>query len=144
MDRRIVLTVGSFDVLHAGHVNFLRQCRAIADKDGKVVVSLNTDEFIESYKGVKPVFSYEERKTLLEQLEYVDEVIPNIGGADSKPAILQVKPNFIVIGSDWASKDYYAQMQFTQEWLDEQGIVLIYVPYTTIISTSEIRRRLTK
>lgn len=144
MDRRIVLTVGSFDVLHAGHVNFLRQCRAIADKDGKVVVSLNTDEFIESYKGVKPVFSYEERKTLLEQLEYVDEVIPNIGGADSKPAILQVKPNFIVIGSDWASKDYYVQMQFTQEWLDEQGIVLIYVPYTTIISTSEIRRRLTK
>jgi glycerol-3-phosphate cytidylyltransferase len=139
---RILYTGGTMDVLHAGHVNFLRQCKAIAGKEGRVVVSLNTDEFIESYKGVKPVFNYEERKTLLEQLEYVDGVIPNIGGADSKPAILQVKPNFIVIGSDWASKDYYAQMQFTQKWLDDQGIVLIYVPYTSLISTSLIKERI--
>ena len=144
MDRRIVYCGGTFDVLHFGHVNFLRQCRAIAGKDGRVVVSLNTDEFIHSYKNTNPVFTYEERKKLLEQSEYVDEVISNVGGADSKPAILQVKPNFIVIGSDWASKDYYVQMQFTQEWLDKQGIVLIYVPYTTIISTSDIKRRLVK
>ena len=144
MDRRIAYTGGSFEILHFGHINFLRQCKAIVGKKGKVVVSLNTDEFIESYKGVKPTFNYTERKTLLEQSEYVDEVIPNVGGADSKPAILQVKPNFLVIGSDWTSKDYYAQMQFTQEWLDKQGIVLIYVPYTTIISTSEIKRRLVK
>jgi len=142
MGRRIVYTGGSFEILHAGHINFLRQCKAIAGKDGKVIVSLNTDEFIESYKGIGSVFTYDERKKLLEQSEYVDEVIPNVGGADSKPTILSVKPNFIVIGSDWASKDYYKQMDFTQEWLDEQGIVLIYVPYTLIISTSEIKRRL--
>lgn len=129
------------DVLHGGHVNFLRQCKEIAGK-GKVVVSLNTDEFIKSYKGHNPVFSYEERKKLLEQLEYVDEVIPNVGGSDSKIAILKVKPKFIVVGSDWASKDYYSQMEFTQEWLDKQGIILIYVPYTLLISTSEIKRRL--
>jgi glycerol-3-phosphate cytidylyltransferase len=139
--QRIAYTGGSFEVLHFGHINFLRQCRRIAG-DGLVVVSLNTDEFIESYKGIKPVFNYEERKKLLEKCEYVDKVIPNIGGADSKPAILQVKPDFIVIGSDWASKDYYKQMNFTQDWLDEQKIVLIYVPYTIIISTSEIKRRL--
>lgn len=144
MDRRIAYTGGTFDVLHAGHVNFLRQCKTIVGKEGRVVVALNTDEFIESYKGVRPVFTYEERKKLLEKLEYVDEVIPNVGGADSKPSILQVKPDFIIIGSDWASKDYYSQMQFTQDWLDERGVVLIYVPYTTIISTSEIKRRLAK
>ena len=142
MDRRIVYTGGSFEILHAGHINFLRQCKAIAGKKGKVIVSLNTDEFITSYKGLPPVFSYDERKALLEQSEYVDEVISNCGNEDSKPAILFVKPNFIVIGSDWASKNYYKQMGFTQEWLDKLGIVLIYVPYTQIISTSEIKRRL--
>lgn len=144
MDRRIIYTGGSFEILHWGHINFLRQCKAIAGKEGRVVVSLNTDEFIKSYKGIEPVFNYEERKALLEQSEYVDEVIPNIGNADSKQAILKVKPNFIVIGSDWASKDYYKQMGFTQDWLDKNKIVLIYVPYTQIISTTIIKERLRK
>ncbi len=139
---RKVYTGGTFDVLHAGHINFLRQCKIIAGEDGRVVVALNTDEFIYSYKAKKSLFSYDERKRLLEQVEYVDEVIPNEGGADSKPAILSVKPRFIVIGSDWASKDYYLQMGFTQEWLDKNDIILVYVPYTQIISTTEIKKRL--
>lgn len=142
MDRRVVFTAGSFDIPHFGHINFLRQCRMIAGKEGEVVVMLSSDEFIEAYKGSKPVFSYEERKKMLEKCEYVDEVILNIGGADAKPGILMVNPNFIVIGSDWAVKDYYKQMDFTQDWLDEKGIILIYVPYTKLISTTIIKERL--
>lgn len=130
---------GSFVYLHSGHVNFLRQCAEIADR---VVVSLNTDEFITSYKGVSPILSYDERRKVLEGCRYVDEVIPNVGGSDSKPAILRAKPDFIIVGSDWVAKDYYKQMQFTQEWLDEQGIILIFVPYSLGISTTEIKRRL--
>jgi len=118
------------------------QCRRLVGRDGSVIVSLNTDEFIEEFKGVKPIFNYNERKELLEQCEYVDEVICNIGGADSKPAILQVNPNIIAVGTDWAGKDYYKQMGFTQKWLDDRGIVLVYLPYAAIISTTEIRRRL--
>ena len=68
--------------------------------------------------------------------------MPNIGGKDSKPAILKVAPKFIVIGSDWAERDYCAQMMFTSQWLYEQEIELVYVPYTEAISTSEIKRRL--
>ena len=132
---------GTFDCPHSGHVNFLRQCKTIADK---VVVSLNTDEFIIEYKGAPPIYSYEERKKILEGYRYVDMVVPNIGGTDSKPAILKVKPDFIIIGSDWASKDYYKQMKFTQKWLDKQGIVLIYVPYTIGISSTEVKERLKK
>lgn len=141
MDRRIVYTGGTFDIVHVGHVNFLRQCKLIAG-DGLVVVSLNTDGFIERYKKTKPVFSYKEREKLLFLTGYVDSVIENSGGEDSKVAIRQVNPDFIVIGSDWAKKDYYTQMGFTQEWLDKNKIVLIYVPYTEVISTSEIKRRL--
>jgi glycerol-3-phosphate cytidylyltransferase len=138
----IVLTGGTFDMFHKGHVNLLRQCAKIAGAEGRVFVSLNTDEFITEYKGKPPIMSYEERQSVLTSCLYVSGVVENIGGADSKPVIRLVQPDFIVIGSDWARRDYYQQMQFTQEWLDERGIVLCYVPYTEGISTTELKRRI--
>jgi glycerol-3-phosphate cytidylyltransferase len=139
---RVVYTGGTFDLFHSGHVNFLRQCNRIAGKNGQVTVSLNTDEFIKEYKGISPVYTYEERAIILDACEYVDFVYPNIGGADSKPALLNIQPDFIVIGDDWAQKDYYAQMQFTQRWLDEHDIILIYVPYTKGVTTTELKNRI--
>jgi glycerol-3-phosphate cytidylyltransferase len=133
-----VYTGGTFDILHIGHVVFLERCSLYGD----VTVSLNTDEFIQSYKGKKPIYSYEERKKMLELLPTVHKVIPNTGGKDSKPSILEVNPDVIIIGSDWATRDYYSQMDFTQEWLDEYGIGLMYIPYTKIISSSDIKRRI--
>lgn len=138
----IVYTGGTFDLPHRGHIRLLEHCRKIAGKTGKVIIALNTDEFILKYKGKSPIMSYDERKAVLENLRFVDKVIPNTSGADSKPTILSVKPNFVVIGTDWAKKDYYAQMQFTQDWLDKHGITLCYVPYTEGISTTEIKRRM--
>jgi len=137
-----VYTGGSFDLLHWGHIMFLERCKQIAGKNGKVIVSLNTDQFIQEYKGKGLVMSYGERATVLEACRYVDEVIPNSGGADSKPAILEAQPDLIVIGSDWAKRDYYAQMQFDQDWLDSQGIGLCYIPYTQGISSTDIKSRL--
>ncbi len=133
-----VYTGGTFDMFHAGHVNFLRQCSML----GQVTVSLNTDEFIERYKGRPPIMSYEERRKVLESCVYVDRIIPNIGGADSKIAILQVNPDVIAIDTGWAVLDYYKQMSFTQEWLDENGFVLVYLPRTQNISTTDIKQRL--
>lgn len=134
----VVYTGGTFDLFHSGHVNLLRRCSEI----GEVVVSLNTDEFIEKYKGKPPVLSYHEREAVLRSCRYVDDVVPNIGGADSKISIELVKPDYIVIGSDWARRDYYAQMQFDQDWLDARGIGLIYIPYTKEISSTDIKQRL--
>lgn len=139
MSNRKVYTGGTFDLFHRGHVNFLRQCKEIGDY---VIVSLNTDEFIYRYKGEYPVISYEDRKEVLLSCKYVDKVIPNSEGEDSKPAILDVNPKFIVIGSDWAKKDYYKQMNFTQEWLDENDYMLIYIPYTDNVSTTLIKKKL--
>lgn len=129
-------TGGTFDLFHKGHVNFLRQCKEIADY---VVVSLNTDDFIYRYKGSYPVINFEDRRDVLLSCKYVDEVISNTDGEDSKPAILSIQPKFIAIGSDWAKKDYYKQMNFTQEWLDDNGMILIYLPYTEHISTTKIK-----
>lgn len=86
--------------------------------------------------------SYAERKAVLEACKWVDEVVPNYGGSDSTTSILMVKPDLIVVGSDWARKDYYYQMNFTQTWLDAHGIGLCYIPYTDGISTTAIKKRL--
>lgn len=135
---KVVYTGGTFDLFHSGHVNFLRQCAML----GNVVVSLNTDEFIKEYKGTAPIMTYQEREDVLKACEYVHSVIPNTGGKDSKEAILLAGPDIIAIGTDWMGKDYYEQMNFTQEWLDKNNIVLVYLPYTSDISTTEIKRRL--
>jgi len=134
-------TGGTFDLFHSGHVEFLKKCAMMASE---VVVSLNTDEFIEAYKGNPPVMTYKEREAVLGACIWVDEVVPNIGDADSKPAILEEKPDIIAIGSDWARKDYYKQMQFTQDWLDDHDISLVYIPYTKGVSSTDIKRRLSK
>ena len=86
--------------------------------------------------------NFNERKLGLGLCQYVDEVIPNLSGEDSKPTILSVKPSIIAIGDDWCKKDYYKQMQFTQDWLDDNQIILVYIPYTKGISTTEIKARL--
>jgi len=134
----IVYTGGTFDLLHRGHASFLKRCSEL----GSVTVSLNTDEFIAAYKGKPPVMTYAEREEILMALRYVDRVIPNFGGADSKPAIELIQPDIIAIGTDWARRDYYAQMQFSQDWLDERDISLIYIPYTSGISSTEVKARL--
>lgn len=135
---KIVYVGGTFDLFHRGHANFLRQCAKL----GKVVVALNTDEFVARYKGKPPVMNYKEREGVLLACRYVSEVIPNSDGEDSKPTISAVLPNFIAIGSDWAKKDYYKQMNFTQEWLDMLDITLVYLAYTGGISSTDIRKRL--
>ena len=135
----LVYTGGTFDLFHAGHTRFLARCAEF----GSVVVSLNTDEFIEAYKGKPPVISFLDRREVLLSCRFVERVIPNIGGADSKPAILAVDPDMVIIGSDWARKDYYKQMGFTQDWLDQRGIGLAYIPYTEGISSTIIKERMT-
>lgn len=138
-----VYTGGTFDLYHSGHAAFLKRCKELAGK-GKVWVSLNTDEFIEAYKGKPPVMSYAERAAVLKSCKWVYGVVPNWDGLDSKPAIEFVEPDLVVIGSDWARRDYYAQMGFTQDWLDERGIGLVYIPYTAGISSTDIKARLAK
>lgn len=135
-----VYTGGTFDLFHAGHVNFLREC----SRFGSVTVALNTDEFIEAYKGKPPVMSFQERAEVLLACKYVDDVVPNFDGADSKTAIDWVNPDVIVVGSDWAVRDYYKQMSFTQDWLNQRGIGLCYIPYTQGISSTDIKARISR
>jgi glycerol-3-phosphate cytidylyltransferase len=148
--RKLVYTAGTFDLLHVGHVRLLKACRSIAGEDGLVVVALNTDEFIREYKGEHPVMPFAERREMLLALRTVDRVYAG-SGWDSTKSFLNVMnveggampwERFIVIGSDWATKDYGKQTGFTYRWLQESSVSLVYVPYTPGVSTSKLRRHL--
>ena len=134
----IIYTGGTFDLFHVGHVRFLKRCAEM----GRVTVSLNTDDFVARYKGRHPVIPYADRAEVLEACRFVDAVVPNIGGENSKPAIERVNPDVIAVGSDWAERDYHAQMGFTPAWLDARGILLVFLPYTEGVSSREIRAAL--
>lgn len=135
---KILYTGGTFDLFHYGHINFLKKCYCLCEN---IVVGLNSDEFVNQYKE-KPIMSYEEREKSLIECKYISRIVRHDSGFDSKPTILSVKPNIIAIGDDWCHKDYYAQMGFDQQWLDDNNIVLAYIPYTKGISTSEIKNRI--
>ena len=136
-----VITLGTFDLTHHGHIRLFKKCRQIAG-DGHFVIGLNSDEFIKKYKGKLPVMSYKEREQAIEELEIADLILKNDQPkGNAKDIILQSMADLIVVGSDWARKDYYLQMGFNQDWLDERGIGLIYVPYTDGISTTDLRKR---
>ncbi len=101
---KVLYTGGTFDLFHSGHARFLKNCRLLADR---VVVALNTDDFIQRYKKTTPLMTFEQRKEVLLSCKYVDEVVENTNGEDSKPAIIKVNPNILAIGDDWCRKDYY-------------------------------------
>jgi cytidyltransferase-like protein len=136
-----VLTMGTFDLLHPGHVRLFAACRAIAGTDGRVYVGLNEDEFIEEFKGAPPVQTYAERFEMVISLRSVDEIYPT-PGSDAKPLIDQVRPDFIVIGSDWAVKNYYGQLQISSEYLQENGIALLYLDRNSGHSSTELKGRI--
>lgn len=133
---------GTYDLFHYGHVRLLKRLKKMAGKDGVLIVALNTDEFVEQFKGSRPIMNLEERMEVLQSCKYVDEVIVNYSGEDSRPTILKARANFVVTGTDWCERDYMKQMGFTREWLEENNIGFGYIPYTTTISTTDIKKRL--
>ena len=137
-----VITLGTFDMLHIGHLKLFRRCLHLGES---LVVGLNKDEFIKAFKGKSPVMSYKEREAMITETGFVDKVIPNDQrrkGSTALKTILKSKADLIVVGSDWLKKDYLGQIGVTAEQLEKYGISLCFVPYTEGISTTEVKRRL--
>jgi len=131
--------MGSFDMLHPGHLGLFNWCRNIAGPSGRVWVAVNSDDFVTRFKTA-PRYNEDERMALVRGLQAVDGVILN-NGKDQRTLIKSVTPHILLIGSDWARKDYLKQIDVTQDWLDEQNIALIYVPRTGDWSSTELRAR---
>lgn len=131
---RHALTIGTFDTPHLGHAYLFRQCEQLADQ---VTIGVNSDEFVERYKGVQPLMDYEERSSIIRALGY--QVVKNESAG--RECIEVVQPDLLVIGSDWARKDYYAQIGVDQDFMDDLNISMLYVPRMTTLSSSLIKER---
>lgn len=135
---RAVLTIGTFDLLHYGHVDFLKEAAKLGDY---LVVGVNTARFAASFKP-PPVMSLDERMYAIRQLGYQAE--ENDGPGDA--LIEACRPRVLAVGSDWARRDYLAQVHVTWTWLESRGVTLAYVPRSRWqpVSSSEIRGRVVR
>jgi len=130
-----VLTIGTFDPPHLGHANLLRQARAFGDH---LTVGVNSDAFVETYRGRRPVYSESERLALLAHL--ADAVLLNDG--PGRDCILAADPDVLVVGSDWLARDYLAQIDMTAEDFADWGLSLVFVPRTPGVSSTDLKARL--
>lgn len=126
---RRVITYGTFDLLHYGHINLLRRAKALGDY---LIVALSTDEFNWEGKRKKCFFSYEERRQLLEAIRYVDLVVPEESWEQKVSDIQTYRIDTFVMGDDWKGK-----FDFLKEYCD-----VVYLPRTPEISTTRIKEEL--
>jgi glycerol-3-phosphate cytidylyltransferase len=122
---RTVLTYGTYDLLHRGHINLLRRAKELG---ARLVVGLSTDEF-NALKGKQAYYTYEERKLVLEAVRYVDLVIPEDNWEQKRDDIQAVGADVFVMGDDWTG--HFDDLSDLCE--------VVYLPRTVGISTTQIR-----
>lgn len=127
-----VITYGTFDLLHYGHINLLKRAKSLGDY---LIVGLSTDEFNNKEKNKECYFDYENRKSLLDAVKYVDLVIPEETWEQKVTDIQKYNVDVFVIGDDWKGKFDY---------LEDIGIEVVYLPRTKEISTTKIKNDLNR
>lgn len=125
-----ILTYGTFDLLHYGHIRLLQRAKALGDY---LIVAVSTDEF-NALKGKKSYHNYETRKKMLEAIRYVDLVIPEDNWEQKIDDVKTYHIDVVVMGSDWAGSDRF-------EYLNDYCEV-VYLDRTEGISTTKIKQEL--
>ncbi|RSD25220.1 glycerol-3-phosphate cytidylyltransferase [Mesobacillus subterraneus] len=120
-----VITYGTFDLLHWGHVNLLKRAKDLGDH---LTVAISTDEF-NKIKNKKSYHSFDNRKMILESIRYVDKVIPENDWEQKIKDVIEHDIDIFVMGDDWKGK-----FDFLKDYCE-----VIYLPRTVGISTSKIK-----
>ncbi|MGG1071851.1 glycerol-3-phosphate cytidylyltransferase [Priestia megaterium] len=123
-----IMTYGTYDLLHHGHINLLRRAKEMGNY---LIVGLSTDEF-NSQKQKKSYYSYEERKIMLESIKYVDKVIPENSWDQKMKDMSKFEIDTFVMGDDWEGK-----FDFLKEVCQ-----VVYLPRTIGISSTKIKKEL--
>ena len=125
-----VITYGTFDLLHYGHINLLKRAKKLGDY---LIVGLSSDKF-NAIKNKKSIYSYAKRKSYLETLKCIDLIIPEKNWKQKINDIKKHKVEVFVMGNDWKGK------------FDELKKVckVVYLPRTPIISTTNIKKKILK
>src|SRR5699024_1454690 len=123
-----VITYGTYDLLHYGHIELLRRAREMGDY---LVVALSTDEF-NRVKNKKSYYNYEQRKMMLESIHYVDLLIPESGWGQKEIDVVGYEIVTLVMGDDWEGE--FVFLKYKCE--------VIYLNHTEGISTTQIKKEL--
>lgn len=123
-----VLTYGTFDILHYGHIRLLKRARKLGDY---LIVALSTEEFNKIKGKGTSYHSYEQRKEILESLKYVDLVIPEETWEQKRDDVIKYDIDVVVMGSDWEDSEQFEHLKELCE--------VVYLPRTENISTTEIK-----
>lgn len=130
MNMKKVITYGTFDLLHWGHINILRRAKEMGDY---LVVAISTDEF-NRLKHKEAYHNYENRKMILEAIRYVDEVIPENDWEQKIQDVQNHGIDLFVMGDDWAG-----EFDFLKDYCE-----VVYLNRTEGISTSQIKNELSE
>lgn len=126
--KRVVYTSGTFDMLHANHLKMLEYARALGEI---LIVGVNTDELVESYKST-PIIPFDERIALVKALKYPDVVIPQ-HSLDHADKVDKLNFDIFVIGDDWTGK---------YDYLKNLSVDVVYFPYGKGVSSTNLRKRI--
>jgi len=129
----LVYTVGTFDMLHVGHLAILEQCRSLGDD---VVVGVASDSVVNSYKPYAPVIPLDQRQEMLEALRCVDRVRPYYE-LEYVSACKELNVDIFVVGEDWGAKPHNIDVE---EYLKSQGKKIVQVLYNPRTSSTTIKR----
>lgn len=129
---KVGLSFGCFDLCHSGHLNLLRNAKSQCDV---LIVYVSDDAYIRSKKGHTPLMPFEERKSVIESLRFVDSVGTQSLSFSKKDAIEKHKPDVLFVGDDWNQNTYTGF---------DLGVPVVFLPYTKAISTTTLRKRIVK
>ena len=142
MTKKKVLAAGKFDILHLGHLAYLKQAKDLAGDEGELIVIIALDKTIERERGAPPVFPQEQRRRLVEALGLVDKAIIGLDTEDHTEVVIQTKPDYIALGYD-----QYTNLEYLQERIAELGLHTKIVRLDRIVadglnSSTRIRKRI--
>ncbi|MHB8058200.1 MAG: glycerol-3-phosphate cytidylyltransferase [Desulfuromonadaceae bacterium] len=128
MKLRTIITYGTFDLFHIGHLNLLKRLKSLGDR---LIVAVSTDEFNE-LKGKKTLMPYEQRAEIIGSIKYVDEVIPECNWEQKIDDVKKYEVDIFAIGNDWSGK-----FDFLNEYCE-----VLYLERTEGISSTELKQSL--
>lgn len=136
MGKKMIIgyTAGVFDLFHIGHLNLLRNAKAMCDK---LIVGVTVDELV-SYKGKSAFIPFDERIEIVRSIRYVDAAIPQ-ADMDKVSVCKKLKADFLFVGDDWYETEKWRDYENN---LKEIGCKVIYFPYTRSVSSTLIREKI--
>lgn len=135
--KKIGYTTGVYDLFHIGHLNVLKRAKLECDY---LIVGVTTDELSESRKGKRPVIPFVERMEIVENIKFVDEVVPQTN-MDKFEAWQNLKFDMMFVGDDWKGTDAWKRLEAD---FKKVGVEILYFPYTEHTSSTLLREVLDK